>query len=149
MADLSAFIAGLLPDRQDPVLRLLQALRSSLPPGFAEHCDGKMVHFSVPHSLYPAGYHCNPALPLPFISVAATKGHVAVHHMGLYADAALLGAFQRDWENAALGKADMGKGCVRFKKMPQLEAALPVLSSTFARMTPAEWIARYEAAFRA
>lgn len=142
------FIAGLPQERQAPVTRLLDALRDALPQGFAEHSDGRMVHFAVPHSTYPAGYHCNPKQPLPFISVASTKGHVAVHHMGLYADAELNKAFLQDWDAAELGKPDMGKGCIRFKRMPQLESALPVLRATFGRMTPGQWIDRYEAAFR-
>lgn len=107
-----------------------------------------MLHFSVPHSTYPAGYHCNPRLPLPFISVASTKGHVALHHMGLYADPDLHRAFLEDWDAAGIGKLDMGKGCVRFKRMPQIEDALPVLEATFRRMGPQQWIDRYEAAFR-
>ena len=142
------FLKGLPEERQEPVALLLQALRSALPPGFAEHFDGRMVHFSVPHSTYPAGYHCNPASPLPFISVASTKGHIALHHMGLYADASLQRAFLDDWASAGLGKADMGKGCIRFKRMAQLASSLPVLCATFERMTPQQWIERYEAAFK-
>ena len=68
--------------------------------------------------------------------------------MGLYADAALLALFQTDWARADLGKPDMGKGCIRFKKMGLLEQALPVLGATLGRMSPEEWIARYEAAFK-
>jgi hypothetical protein len=145
---LEAFINGLPEERRTPVSALLTLLRDTLPAGFREHCDGRMVHFSVPHDLYPAGYHCNPKQPLPFISVASTKGHVALHHMGLYADQALQKAFLTDWTRAALGKPDMGKGCVRFKRMDRLDAALPVLGDTFARMTPEAWIACYEAAFK-
>ena len=144
----SDFIQGLPEERRGPVALLIDTLRSGLPDGFAEHCDGRMVHFAVPHSLYPAGYHCNPKQPLPFISVASTKGHVALHHMGLYADPTLLSAFQEDWATADIGKLDMGKGCVRFKRMNQLESALPTLRRTFGRMDVAGWIARYEAAFR-
>ena len=148
MKETQAFIDALPPDRQAPVQALIDVIRGNLPSGFREHADGRMVHFSVPHSLYPAGYHCNPKQPLPFISVASTKGHVALHHMGLYADAALLASFQTDWAQADLGKPDMGKGCIRFKKMAALEQALPVLGATLGRMSPEEWIARYEAAFK-
>lgn len=144
----TSFLDGLPEERREPVGRLIEALRSSLPAGFHEHTDGRMLHFSVPHSTYPAGYHCNPRLPLPFISVASTKGHVALHHMGLYADPDLHRAFLEDWDAAGIGKLDMGKGCVRFKRMPQIEDALPVLEATFRRMGPQQWIDRYEAAFR-
>ena len=127
---------------------LLDGLRAGLPGGFHEHADGRMVHFSVPHSLYPAGYHCNPKQPLPFISVASTKGHMALHHMGLYADPDLLRGFEADWSAAKLGKLDMGKGCVRFRKPERLTAAMPVLGTLFSRMTPEAWIALYEATFK-
>lgn len=143
-----SFIHSLTEDRRAPVSALLALLRAALPEGFQEHTDGRMVHFVVPHSLYPAGYHCQPKQPLPFISVASTKGHVALHHMGLYADPELLQAFEADWSSADIGKADKGKGCIRFKRMNQLEQALPVLENTFRRMSPQDWIARYEAAFR-
>ena len=148
MKETQAFLDDLPADRKAPVQALIDVIRGNLPSGFREHADGRMVHFSVPHSLYPAGYHCNPKQPLPFISVASTKGHVALHHMGLYADAALLALFQTDWARADLGKPDMGKGCIRFKKMGLLEQALPVLGATLGRMSPEEWIARYEAAFK-
>ncbi len=148
MADTASFIAGLPEDRQAPVSALIDALRAHLPKGFAEHCDGRMVHFAVPHSLYPDGYHCNPKQPLPFISVASTKGHIGLHHMGIYADPALLQFVESHWDVASCGKLDMGKGCVRFKKPERLTAAIPMLQQVFEQMSPAQWIARYEGAFK-
>lgn len=148
MTDSAAFIAGLPEERRDPVGALLDALRSRLPEGFAEHCDGRMVHFAVPHSLYPGGYHCNPKQPLPFISVASTKGHIGLHHMGVYADPDLLRFVEAQWDVEACGKLDMGKGCLRFKKPEKLTAALPMLERLFERMSPDQWIDRYESAFR-
>lgn len=148
MSDAVAFLDALPAERRPAMAALIEALRHHLPAGFREHADGRMVHFSVPHSLYPDGYHCNPKQPLPFISVASTKGHMALHHMGLYADADLLGRFKADWEDAELGRLDMGKGCVRFKRPDTLSAAMPVLSALFERMSPQDWIARYEAAFK-
>jgi len=57
----------------------------------------------------------------------------------------LLEALQVDWDSADLGKLNMGKGCVRFKRMAQLEAAIPTLKLTFARMSLQAWIDCYEA----
>lgn len=148
MRDAQAFFDALPADRRPALSGLIDTLRAHLPDGFSEHGDGRMVHFSVPHSLYPDGYHCNPSQPLPFISVASTKGHMALHHMGLYADPDLLAGFHADWEKAKLGRLDMGKGCVRFKKPDTLLAAMPVLSALFERMAPSDWIAQYEAAIK-
>jgi len=142
---IDGFLDGLPEERKAPVAAVIEALRSELPSGFMEHSDGRMVHFSVPHSRYPDGYHCNPKAPLPFISVASTKGHVSLHHLGLYAHPPLLEALQVDWDSADLGKLNMGKGCVRFKRMAQLEAAIPILKLTFARMSLQAWIDCYEA----
>lgn len=148
MSDVATFIDGLPEERKAAVTALLDALRQHLPPGFAEQSDGRMVHFAVPHSLYPAGYHCNPKQPLPFISVSSTKGHIGLHHMGIYADPDLLRFVQTEWDADACGKLDMGKGCVRFKKPERLVAALPLLEELFEKMTPEQWIARYEGAFK-
>lgn len=142
------FIEGVPEDRRAAVTALLEALRQHLPAGFAEHCDGRMVHFSVPHSLYPDGYHCNPKQPLPFISVSSTKGHIGLHHMGIYADPELLRFVEGQWDADACGKLNMGKGCVRFKKPDRLMAAMPMLGQLFEKVSPEAWIARYEGAFK-
>ena len=107
-----------------------------------------MPSYVVPHSLYADGYHCDPELPLPFISIASQSKHIGFYHMGLYADPDLLRGFEADWSAAKLGKLDMGKGCVRFRKPERLTAAMPVLGTLFSRMTPEAWIALYEATFK-
>ncbi len=148
MTNLASFVEALPQERVAPVLALLDVLRRHLPEGFKEHSDGRMVHFTVPHSIYPAGYHCNPKDPLPFVSVASTKSQISLYHMGLYADPDLLSAFQMEWNPKECGRLDMGKSCIRFKRPERLTAALPVLSSLFERMSPEDWISVYEAAFK-
>ena len=148
MANTQDFIHGLPDGRRAAVSALLETLRERLPAGFAEYSDGRMVHFSVPHSRYPNGYHCNPKQPLPFISVSSTKGHISLHHMGLYADPELLQFLENKWDMDACGKLDMGKGCVRFKKPERLLAALPILGQLFEKMSPEAWIDRYEGAIK-
>lgn len=148
MANTQDFIDGLPDGRRAEVSALLEMLRQRLPAGFAEHSDGRMVHFSVPHSRYPNGYHCNPKQPLPFISVSSTKGHISLHHMGLYADPELLQFLENKWDADACGKLDMGKGCVRFKKPDRLLAAMPILGQLFEKMSPEAWIDRYEGAIK-
>ena len=144
MPDFHDFLSGLTVDRQAPVTALIEALSAHLPAGFAQHSDGKMVHFSVPHSLYPGGYHCNPTSPLPFISVSSMKGHIGFYHMGLYADPELQKAFSALWMQADCGKLDMGKSCIRFKRPAQLTAAMPALIGLMKLMSPEAWISCYE-----
>lgn len=142
-SDVESLIQTWPEDRQEALTALVEAARRCLPPGFAEHACSRMVHFSVPHSLYPDGYHCNPKQPLPFVSIASTKGHMALHHMGLYADANLLVFFQDRWEAESCGKLNMGKGCVRFTSPKRLMAALPVLEALLGAMKAEEWISTY------
>lgn len=105
-----------------------------------------MIGWVVPHSLYPAGYHCSPELPLPFMSVASQKNFVALYHMGIYADNALLEWFQSAYADAVPTKLDMGKSCIRFKRVDRIPFDL--VGELAAKMTPDEWISRYESAFR-
>jgi hypothetical protein len=105
-----------------------------------------MLCYSVPHSRYPAGYHCNPEQPLPFISVASQKNFIALYHMGIYADPELLAWFTAEYPKHSKTKLDMGKSCIRFKKPEAIPFAL--IAELAGKMTPDQWIERYEAAFK-
>ena len=131
-----------LPDDRKPVIqKLRRALRANLPKGFSERMGSGMLAYVVPHALYPAGYHCNPEQPLPFINVASQKNYIALYHMGLY-DGPLLEWFRRRWGEVSTQKLDMGKCCVRFKKPEYVPVAL--IGELATRLTPAEWIEIYE-----
>jgi len=72
----------LLPEDRRPVIdRLRQIISANLPDGFEEQIAYGMISFSVPLSRYPAGYHAKKGEPLPFISLASQKNHVALYHM--------------------------------------------------------------------
>jgi hypothetical protein len=101
-----------------------------------------MIGYVVPHSIYPAGYHCDVKLPLPFMNLASQKGHIAVYHMGIYADSELLSWFQEEYSKKVKGKLDMGKSCIRFKKPEQIPFAL--FAELAKKMTVQDWISLYE-----
>ena len=132
-------------DRQDALRRMRQILSDNLPPGFEEGLSYGMPGYVVPHSVYPAGYHCNPALPLPFVSFANQKNFIALYHMGLYASEEDMAWFKGRWDAKAHGKLDMGKSCIRFKNPSKIPWTL--LEDLAQRVTPEQWIARYESAF--
>ena len=90
-------------DRQDALRRMRQILSDNLPPGFEEGLSYGMPGYVVPHSVYPAGYHCNPALPLPFVSFANQKNFIALYHMGLYASEEDMAWFKGRWDAKAHG----------------------------------------------
>ena len=96
----------------------------------------------VPHSLYPDGYHCKPEQPLPFLSLASQKNFVALYHMGVYADPKLLAWFQKEWPKHVSTKLDMGKSCVRFKKIETIPFEL--VGELAGKVTVDEWIQNYE-----
>jgi len=92
--------------------------------------------------VYPPGYHCDPKLPLPFMSIASQKNFIAVYHMGLYADPDLMAWFQAEYPKYSDRKLDMGKSCMRFKKPEQVP--LELIGKLCERMSAKDWIALYE-----
>ena len=138
-----AYLKELPDERRAAVKKLRKTIKDNLPPGFKEVMGYGMPSYVVPHRLYPAGYHCNPTLPLPFLSFASQKRFVGLYHMGIYADPKLLKWFQAQWPKHVDTKLDMGKSCVRFKKPEKIPFAL--VGELCQRMTPAAWIQRYEA----
>ncbi len=140
-----AYIEELPEERRAPMQQLRSILLEHLPQGFTECMTYGMIAYAVPHTLYPAGYHCDPALPLGFINIASQKNFIALHHMGIYADESLLEWFKTEYPKHSKAKLDMGKGCIRFKKPDQIPFEL--IGELAAKMTPQKWIACYEKAF--
>lgn len=138
---------SLVPEeRRAAFATLRQTILEHLPEGFAEGISYGMVGYVVPHDLYPAGYHCDPKLPLPFASIASQKNSINFYHMGIYAMPDLLEWFQAEYPRHSKAKLDMGKSCVRFKKPDQIPFAL--IGALMQRVSVKEWIDVYEKAFR-
>lgn len=136
------YIQTLTPDRQEAMMRLRNIFQKKLPKGFVEQMSYGMIGYVVPHSLYPAGYHCSPELALPFLSIASQKAGIHVYHMGIYADPALLEWFTTEYQKHCMTKLDMGKSCIRFKNMENIPNDL--LAELATKMSPQDWIALYE-----
>lgn len=133
-------------ERHETLNKLRTTILENLPEGFTEGISYNMIGYGVPHSIYPKGYHCDPKLPLPFLSFASQKNFVALYHMGLYADAQLLEWFTSEYAKRVPGKLDMGKSCIRFKKMDQIPFDL--IGELCTKMTVEKWIELYENAFQ-
>jgi hypothetical protein len=140
--DVAEFLANLPDDRREAMATLRQAVRERLPKGFQETVAKGFLNWVVPHSTYPAGYHCNPKDPLPFLSLANQKHAICLYHMGIYADPELHAWFTGEYAKQCKTRLDMGKSCVRFKKPEQIPFAL--VGELASKITPAEWIKRYE-----
>jgi uncharacterized protein YdhG (YjbR/CyaY superfamily) len=140
------YVKELPADRQQTIEQLRSVIKKNLPKGFKEEMNYGMIGYVIPHSLYPAGYHCKPTDPLPFMNVASQKNFIAVYHMGLYADPILMKWFMTEYPKHSTLKLDMGKSCIRFKKPDQIPFKL--IGELTSKMNPAQWIALYEKAFR-
>jgi hypothetical protein len=139
---LEAYISSLPEDRKDAIAKLRAVITENLPPGFEEVMAHGMISYVVPYSLYPAGYHCEPKQPLPFLSLASQKNFIALYHMGIYAMPDLHEWFTAQWAAVSKRKLDMGKSCIRLKKPEEIPYAL--IGELVSKLTPAQWIAVYE-----
>jgi len=140
------YISKLPKDRQEVVSELRKVVLDNLPKGFSEEMSYGMIGYVVPHSIYPDGYHCDPKLPLPFLSIASQKNFVAFYHMGIYSDEKLLDWFVKEYPNHSNYKLDMGKSCIRFKRMNDIPYEL--IGELVGRISVDNWIQTYETAIK-
>jgi hypothetical protein len=136
------YLAALPADRRAALEAVRAVIRKNLPKGYEEGMQYGMIGYYVPHSVYPAGYHCDPRQPLPFASIASQKNHMALYLMCVYGNSAHAAWFRQAW-TAAGKKLDMGKSCVRFKKLD--DVPLDVVGQAIKRVPVKELIAQYEA----
>lgn len=115
-ATVSAYLDALPADRRAALGTVRDVINKRLPKGYAEGIQYGMIAWFVPHSVYPPGYHCDPRQPLPFASIGSQKNHMGLYLFCIYGAPGAADAFARDWK-AAGKKLDMGKACVRFKKL--------------------------------
>jgi uncharacterized protein YdhG (YjbR/CyaY superfamily) len=136
------YIAELPADRKEAVTELRKVISKNIPKGFREEMNYGMLGYVVPHTLYPAGYHCDPKMPLPFMNVASQKNFIALYHMGIYAQPALLKWFVEEFPKHSTKKLDMGKSCIRFKKPEDIPFKL--IGELAKKMTVKDWVSLYE-----
>ncbi|KAA0208169.1 DUF1801 domain-containing protein [bacterium] len=140
------YFASLPADRREALLALRQVIRKNLDPVYIEEMGYGMPGWSVPHSVYPAGYHCNPKIALPYAGMASQKNYMSLYLMFIYGDgnSEMLDWFVREWKKTGK-KLDMGKSCIRFKKLEDL--ALDVIGEAIRRTPARKWIEMYETSF--
>lgn len=140
------YLNELPEDRIAAMLQLQKIIKKNLPKGFSEEMNYGMLGYVVPHKLYPAGYHCDPKLPLPFLAIASQKNFIAIYHMGIYADPKLHDWFTNAYAELNIGKLDMGKSCIRFKNLAKIPFDL--IGQLVSKMSPQQWIALYESNYK-
>lgn len=136
------YIASLPDDRREAMDKLRKVIKKNIPKGFAETMQYGMMGWVVPHSKYPAGYHCNPKDALPFAGLASQKAAISFYHMGMYSMPELLDWFVKEYPKHSKTRLDMGKSCVRFKKPEQIPYEL--IGELMQKVTPEKWIEVYK-----
>lgn len=140
------YIAQLPEERKVAIEKLREVILANLPQGFEETISYGMIAYVVPHTIYPAGYHCDTKTPLPFISLASQKNFIALYHMGIYAKEEIKNWFVREYPQHSTTKLDMGKSCIRFKKIDKIPYSL--IGKLATKMTWEQWVDIYEMQIR-
>lgn len=140
--DVAAYLTALPDNRKEPISRLRQTIIEHLPAGFEESLRGGIINYEVPLSAYPAGYHCTPGKPLPFLALASQKNHIALYHMGIYMDEELAKWFVTEYAKVVPTKLDMGKSCIRMKNPKHIPYDL--IGELVEKMSLETYIERYE-----
>lgn len=137
------YLKGLEPEQRKTVQAVRKIIKLNLPNGYKEVLQYGMISYVVPLSFYPKGYLNNPNVPLPYISLAGQKKHNAIYFMGLYADSKLNSWFQKEYK-ASGKRLDIGKSCVRFRKLDDLP--LELIGKAVGKISPKRMVEYYEGA---
>jgi len=129
-------------DRKEQFTKLHNVILKNLPKGFETAMSYGGLGYVVPHSIYPGGYHCKPSEPLPFAAIASQKNSINFYHMGIYSKPELLNWFLEEYPKHTKQKLDMGKSCIRFKKIDDIPYKL--IGELMKKITVKEWICLYE-----
>jgi hypothetical protein len=148
-ATVAEYLDSLPPDRREAVEAVRGVILKNLDKDFVEGMGYGMMGYSVPHSVFPAGYHCDPKQPLPYAGIASQKQGISVYLMGLYIGGGEAGEETDDsrWFKDAWAKTgkklDMGKACIRFKRIE--DVPLEVIGEAIRRVPSKVYIERYVA----
>ena len=139
------YLAELPEDRRQTLEAVRKVILDNLDKDYEEGIQYGMIGYYVPHQVYPAGYHCDPRQPLCFAGLASQKNYMSLYLMCVYGESDLATWFQRAWAKTGK-KLDMGKSCVRFKKLDDL--ALDVIGEAIRRVPAKKYIEVCESALR-
>jgi len=139
-------LSNIPADRAEHFNKLHQVIVKNLPKGFEAAMSYGGLGYVVPHTIYPDGYHCKPSEPLPFAGIASQKNSINFYHMGIYADPNLFEWFVAEYPKHSKQKLDMGKSCIRFKKLAEIPYDL--IGELMRKMSVKDWINMYESNYK-
>lgn len=135
------YLATLPPDRRAAIEAVRNVILKNLDAGYEEGMSSGMIGYYVPHRIYPPGYHANPSAPLPFAAIASQKNYMSIYLMGLYTGGTALARWFEDAWATTGKKLNMGKSCIRFKKLEDIP--LDVLGEAIRRVPAKTYIEVY------
>ncbi len=138
------YMAALPKDRKAAIEKLRKIILDNLPEGYEEQISYGMIAYVVPLSRYPKGYHAKKGEPLPFLSLASQKNHIALYHMGLVGNREMEEWFVEEYAEHVPTKLDMGKSCIRFKNPDHIPYDL--IAELCQKLTVDQYINAYEKA---
>ena len=139
-------LANVPVERAEAFNKLHNVIVKNLPDGFEAAISYGGLGYVVPHSIYPAGYHCKPSEALPFAGIASQKHSINFYHMGIYSSPEILSWFKEEYPKHSKQKLDMGKSCVRFKKLEEIPYKL--IGELMKKVSVKEWIDIYESNYK-
>jgi hypothetical protein len=137
------YLASLSADRRAAINVVRDVILKNLDKDYEEGMQYGMIGYYVPHRVYPPGYHCDPKQPLLFAGLGSQKNHMAVYLMCAYGNKEHEAWFRKAWAKTGK-KLDMGKSCIRFKKIDDL--ALDVIGEAIARVPAKTYVQHVQAA---
>lgn len=140
--NVEAYLEEIPEPRKSAFKKLRETIIEHLPKGFEETINYGMIGYVVPLKTFPKGYHANPKLPLPFVNIANQKNYIALYHLGIYANEALLDWFKAEYPNHSQRKLDMGKSCIRFKNPEHIPYGL--IGELMEKISMEDWVTSYK-----
>jgi len=140
------YLDALPKHRKYIISKLREQILNNLPKGFEEAMSYGMLGYVIPHKIYPNGYHCDPKLPLPFMSLASQKNFIALYSMLLYSNKEVMDWFTLEYSKRCKYKLDMGKSCIRFKRMDDIPFDL--IGKLTSKVNAETWIEIYESTLK-
>ncbi|MFN7967386.1 MAG: DUF1801 domain-containing protein [Acidobacteriota bacterium] len=135
-----AYLQELPPDRRAAIEAVRQVILHNLDKDFEEGISYGMIGYYVPHRVFPAGYHCDPRQPLCFAGLASQKNYMSLYLMSVYGRQEEQERFVQEWAKTGK-KLDMGKACVRFKRLEDLP--LDVIGRAIHRVSAKAYVEHY------
>lgn len=142
MDNIENYIENVDDKRRDAFRKLYDIVKENIPDGFEEEFLYGMISFVVPLETYPKGYLNREDEPIPFISLAAQKNHIALYHMGIMGQESILSWFQEEYKKQVPTKLNMGKSCIRMTNVKNIPFDL--IGELVSKISLEEWLKSYE-----